>query len=365
MMLRLLKYVAISFCSACAVQSAPQGGPKDETPPVIREISPVVGALNFNGSTAEIVFDEYIQAQKLRGAIVSSPQLSGLKFELKGKKLSFTWDENQLKDSTTYRISLGDEVGDLNENNRIKNLQFVWSTGPTIDRLQYHGSLNKKGEGAFDALSVWLVPFGVDSVSKAVFSTTPRKDGSFSFYYMPPDTFDLLVFEDLNFNKTWDVDMEPFGFQKNIFSLPDSFHTVIDYSAIDFEIPVLDSIFQDSIANYIDTASGESLGTVSFSIGPHEKTLHLWCTHSSNHQFFMTSAPHSDTLTTGGVTLLPGGYTISGYLDLNANHRWDGPSWKDGTKGEPILEAQTFNLKANWDLEQPIALPITTAKDEI
>ena len=364
MMLRLLKYVAISFCSACAVQNAPQGGPKDETPPVVREISPVPGALNFTESSAVVVFDEYIQAQKLRGALVSSPPLSGLEFELKGKKLSFTWDENQMKDSTTYRISLGDEVGDLNENNRIKNLQFVWSTGPTIDSLQYHGSLNKEGEGDFDALSVWLVPLGVDSVSKAVFSTTPKKDGSFSFYYMPSDTFDLLVFEDLNFNKTWDVEMEPFGFQKNIFSLPDSFHTTIDYYAVDFEIPVLDSIIQDSITYYIDTATEESLGTISFVLGPHEKTLHLWCTHSSGHQFYMTSGPHSDTLTTEYITLPPGDYTISGYQDFNENQVWDGPSWKDGTKGELILEPQSFELKANWDIEQPIALPVIPTKNE-
>ena len=364
MMLRLLKYVALGFCSACAVQNAPQGGPKDETPPVIREISPVIGALNYTGSTATVVFDEYIQAQKLRGVLVSSPPLTGLEFELKGKRLSFTWDENQMTDSTTYRISLGDEVGDLNENNRIKNLQFVWSTGPTIDSLQYHGSLNKKGEGAFDALSVWLVPSGIDSVSKAVFSTTPRKDGSFSFYYMPSDTFDLLVFEDLNFNKTWDVDMEPFGFQKNIFSLPDSFHTIIDYSALDFEIPILDSIVQDSIAYYIDTASEESLGTISFRIGPHEKMLHLWCTHSSNHQYLMTSSAHSDTLLSEPIILPPGDYTISGYQDLNENHVWDGPSWEDGTEGEPILESQVFDLKANWDIEQPIALPLKTEEDE-
>ncbi|HCP41423.1 MAG TPA: hypothetical protein DIT65_06475, partial [Cryomorphaceae bacterium] len=117
----------------CAVQSRPQGGPKDETPPAVIKMTPTLGALNFTGNGAEIVFNEYIQGIKLRGNIATSPPLEGLEFEIIGKKLKLKWEDEQLLENTTYRISMGDEIGDLNENNKYANLEVVWSTGSFID----------------------------------------------------------------------------------------------------------------------------------------------------------------------------------------------------------------------------------------
>ena len=101
----------------------------------------------------------------------------------------------ELLSNTTYRISLGDAIGDLNENNAYPNLQFVWSTGPYIDSLSLQGSVVPSKKTPFDKLNVWLVPAGTDTVSTPVFSGTPDKEGNFSFAYMPARTFDVLVFE--------------------------------------------------------------------------------------------------------------------------------------------------------------------------
>ena len=46
---------------SCAVQSKPEGGPKDELPPEIITQQPDAGALNYTDCVAWVVFDEYIQ----------------------------------------------------------------------------------------------------------------------------------------------------------------------------------------------------------------------------------------------------------------------------------------------------------------
>ena len=75
--MRLLIYFLAVFLllAGCAVQSKPQGGPRDETPPSMVSQSPEQGALHFNGSEATVVFDEYIQARELRSTMVATPPL--------------------------------------------------------------------------------------------------------------------------------------------------------------------------------------------------------------------------------------------------------------------------------------------------
>ena len=69
-------FLAVSaLLTGCAVQSKPQGGPRDETPPNIVSQSPEMGTLQFNGSEATVVFDEYIQARDLRNTMVATPPL--------------------------------------------------------------------------------------------------------------------------------------------------------------------------------------------------------------------------------------------------------------------------------------------------
>ena len=59
----------------CAVQSKPQGGPRDETPPIaFFRNRRSQGRLHFNGSEASVVFDEYIQARETCDhAMVATP----------------------------------------------------------------------------------------------------------------------------------------------------------------------------------------------------------------------------------------------------------------------------------------------------
>ena len=156
--MRLLIYFLAVFLllAGCAVQSKPQGGPRDETPPSMVSQSPEQGALHFNGSEATVVFDEYIQARDLRNAMVATPPLEGLEAEIKGKRLLVRWDEQELREQTTYRLTFGDAIGDLNENNAYSNLEVVWSTGDYVDSLQLNLSITSQSKVAYESLKVGL-----------------------------------------------------------------------------------------------------------------------------------------------------------------------------------------------------------------
>ena len=342
---------------SCAVQSRPQGGPRDEQAPVVVRQYPVEGQLNFSDRGAYILFDEYIQGSKLRGSITSSPPLEGITFTIRGKKLSLEWDEGQLLEETTYRLSLGSEIGDLNENNKVDNLELVWSTGSYIDSLQLHGGIAVSEAINFQDLTLWLVKAGTDSVVDSKFSATPNKSGQFSLKYMPADTFDLLVFEDINFNKTWDAAFENFGFLKNISTSIDSQFVEIPFIVEGYNPPELDTAALDSVQHYMDTTSTSNLGQISFLIPAHEKAVVITATGTQGTFLDLSQPANPDTLQSALITLVPGTYTVKGFIDENGNGKWDGPSWSNNTSGEVQLSDQNFEVKANWELEQTLILP--------
>lgn len=357
----LIYFLAVSaLLTGCAVQSKPQGGPRDETPPNIVSQSPEMGALKFNGSEATVVFDEYIQARDLRNTMVATPPLEGLEAEIKGKRLLIRWEEQELRAQTTYRITFGDAIGDLNENNTYSNLELVWSTGDYVDSLQLNLSITPESKVPYESLKVWLVDSHTDSVTSPLFSLIPTKEGRVSFNYMPLDSFDVLVFEDLNFDGKWSSENEPFGFRKNLYSSVDT--TVFDlpyYNSV-FETPALDTtLFTDSIVNVIDTAKPENLGQLKLIVPSADTTVLGWLTHESGYVQSFTFAPYRGTSDTTVIDLgnqLPGKYTFRGFFDINGDSLWTPASWYGAKIAEPILKEQSFELKANWDLEQPLSL---------
>ena len=354
-----LSFFTALLLVGCAVQSQPQGGPRDETPPTIVAQSPAMGTLNWSGNTAEVTFDEYIQAKNLRTAITTTPALEGIEAKIKGKSLSIEWDTQELLPNTTYRIALGDAVGDLNENNLYQNLELVWSTGSYIDSLSLHGSTIPEKKVPFDKLKIWLVPSGVDTVTTAIFSTVPGKSGEFKFSYLPHGTFDVLVFEDLNFNNRWEHESEPFGISKNHNTELDSLPVNVPFYNGFFELPEDPSTsLLDSIAVILDTAKAENTGHLTLLIPPVDQTTFGWLIHESGYQkkFIFTTYRQNDTSYLDLGNQLPGKYVFRGFIDSNSDSSWTPASWYEDRESEFILTDQNFELKANWDLEQTLIL---------
>lgn len=129
---------------ACANRGVgPQGGPKDETPPVVVKETPANGSLNVQDKRVEIVFDEYLQLNDVvNQVLISPPQQRPPEVKNVGKRVTVTFDENTpLLDSTTYTIDFGEAICDLNEKNPLRGYTFSFSTGDEIDTLTMSGIL--------------------------------------------------------------------------------------------------------------------------------------------------------------------------------------------------------------------------------
>ncbi len=135
----ILSILLITAYYGCAKISAPTGGLKDKTPPVVLKCVPENGTVNFSGNRFEVTFDEYVQLEKINDKfMVSPPMKKKPKVVIRGKSV-VTEFEDELKDSTTYTFYFQDAIRDLNEANIYENFQFVFSTGPVLDSLSVTG----------------------------------------------------------------------------------------------------------------------------------------------------------------------------------------------------------------------------------
>ena len=118
-----LLVVNLLFIFSCAQIVSPGGGKKDTNAPVVLKYSPDSATLNFSAKTIEINFDEYIQLKDLNNQLIISPLLNKTPdIDVKGKTLIVEFDKDEvLKPNTTYCVSFGNAVTDVNEGNPIES----------------------------------------------------------------------------------------------------------------------------------------------------------------------------------------------------------------------------------------------------
>jgi len=147
-----LIFVPLSFILIkCANQLPPTGGEVDLIPPKIEEVFPENGTTNYDKDYFEIEFSEYVDKRSVNEAIFISPFIEGaLDFSWTGKSLEVTFPE-ELKKDVTYTITIGTDVVDLNNKNRMaESFTFSFSTGNKIDKKIISGRVyGKEKEGIF------------------------------------------------------------------------------------------------------------------------------------------------------------------------------------------------------------------------
>ena len=123
----------------------------------------------------------------------------------------------------------------------------------------------------------------MDSIFRPVFSTRATKKGKFAFDYLPTDSFQLIVFEDLNFNKIWDTASEPVGLGGTLMPALDTPIQHVEILTNEYVYPILDSAVADSIKAVIDTTDDKGLGLLQLGIPPHAYPWRLWVTGSNGY----------------------------------------------------------------------------------
>ncbi|GAB4296836.1 MAG: hypothetical protein Kow0098_20390 [Ignavibacteriaceae bacterium] len=119
----------------CANQLPPKGGEVDKIPPVIVSSFPEDGTLNFHEDYFELEFSEYVDKRSVKDAIFISPAQEGEpELEWTGTTVTVYFPD-KLRDSTTYVITIGTDVLDYNNKNRMaESFVLTFSTGDKIDK---------------------------------------------------------------------------------------------------------------------------------------------------------------------------------------------------------------------------------------
>jgi len=135
--------------SNCANQLPPGGGDVDKIPPKITDVYPADGTTNFSDDHIEFDFSEYVVKSSLRDAFFISPSIEGkLEYSWTGKGVDINFPA-PLKKNVTYVITIGTDLVDRNNRNRMKeSYTLTFATGNKIDKRIISGKVyNDKPDG--------------------------------------------------------------------------------------------------------------------------------------------------------------------------------------------------------------------------
>lgn len=179
----------------CASIKAPPGGPVDETPPAIIEVSPPSGSTSLTSRKITVKFSEYMDGKSFKNNIKVFPRLvQPLEFKFKGAEIIITLPDS-LDAEKTYIISLNRSIKDEHGIPLAATVQLAYSAGDNISTGIITGKVYGAGE---KSVHLWEI---TDVVIDSLFATQPdyitdvNDEGLYSFSYLSPGNYQVLSVE--------------------------------------------------------------------------------------------------------------------------------------------------------------------------
>lgn len=222
----------IWLMNACANISAPTGGPKDTTPPILKKRSVADSAKMFTGGKMQFEFNEFIKLQDAAQQLVMSPLPKNKPtISVNKKTVTIFIPDSIILPQTTYRISLGNAIQDLHESNPAQPIQITFSSGNFFDSLTLHGKVIEAETGNLDT-AAWVVLYESPTIDSALYKQQPLYvekaiAGSFQFKYLPKRLMEIFVLHDQNGNFKYDKSDENIGFYSRSVMPGDTSHITI------------------------------------------------------------------------------------------------------------------------------------------
>lgn len=221
----LLPFLILICFTRCAQVGVLTGGPRDTTPPQLKEALPPNQSTGFHSGEILLSFDEFVQVNDVANQLIVSPKLKeNPSVVAEGKKVRITFDAAQLQPNTTYRFYLGQCIADINEGNMLRNFEYVFSTGSYIDSLKLNGQVT-------DAFT----NSAADNVLVALYHNSPNdslpyneppdyisrtdKEGRFAFSHLPHASLRVYAIADKNKNNLYDGETEKIAFRDTLLVL--------------------------------------------------------------------------------------------------------------------------------------------------
>lgn len=192
----------------CANQLPPGGGEIDKIPPVISETYPIEGTTNFNEEYIELTFSEYVDKRTVQEALFFAPSI--------GNDTEFSWSgttvrvyfNSELKKNTTYTVSIGSDVKDLHNSNKMESpFSLVFSTGPKISKGKINGIVFSN-----DAENVFVFGYKMGNKMPDIDSVKPDyisqvgTNGKYSFAGLAEGKYLVISIIDKIRNQVFDKD---------------------------------------------------------------------------------------------------------------------------------------------------------------
>lgn len=222
------------LAAACAKQSTPMGGPRDEDPPKVLEMLPANQSTNIKPEEILITFDEFIELDNAAKNIIITPRINKDEIEITALKNTLSIILNQeLEDSTTYVFNFQKSVADLSEGNPVENLKLVFSTGNTIDSLSISGRVNfyfPDQREEFKDILIGIYPLA-DTTN--VFTAQPYylsetdSTGKFIINNIKPGQYKAYAWRDDNNNLKAEFKTEAFDFIRDTISIEQNLENIV------------------------------------------------------------------------------------------------------------------------------------------
>lgn len=214
----------------CARKGRPEGGPKDETAPILVTANPPNETIKFNKKKIRLYFDEYIVLKDLNKQLVVSPPMKNPPLITpQGTPSKYINIEilDTLKQNTTYTFNFGNAVQDNNENNKLESFKYVFSTGDYIDSLTLKGVVRDAlVEDLAKSTSVLLYKLDstfTDSIiykKKPLYVSNTLDSNNYQFTNLQKGNYLLLALKEENNDYIFSSKTDKIAFSIDTISLP-------------------------------------------------------------------------------------------------------------------------------------------------
>lgn len=241
----------VLICSSlinCAKRGIPDGGPKDEDPPILLNAEPAENSVNFNEKRIRLYFNEYIKLKNFRKQLVVSPPLDKSFYSISPQSGASKYIQIDIKEkldeNNTYVFNFGQSVVDNNEENKLPFFKYAFSTGKYVDSLFISGNITNTLERESDKyISTFLFPINENYNDSIIYNGLPNYVGStldstsFKMTNLKKGKYLLLALKDENNNYKFDPEFEKIGFIDEFVTLPskDSFSVKLFKEEIPFK----------------------------------------------------------------------------------------------------------------------------------
>ena len=226
----ILFLIAFSIIG-CAKRGTPDGGPKDEDPPIFIRSQPANNSSNFDSENIRIYFDEYIKLEKINSQLIVSPPIEKSGYSIFPQSGASKFIDIDLKDSlkknSTYSFNFGQALVDNNEGNPLPFFKYVFSTGNYIDSLNISGNIKDSYNRDTDEfITAMLYPIDSlynDSIiynGRPLYVSNTLDSTNFKFTNLKKGVYNLIAIKDYNNNFRYDPLTEKIAFNKTPITIP-------------------------------------------------------------------------------------------------------------------------------------------------